>query len=547
MSIQKVKIVNFKCFEGEFTINLNRGINILVGDNESGKSTIIEAVHLALTGIFNGKYLNNEITQYLFNINVIKKYIYEINKYKISELPYLLIELHFNEEFPLFDGNDNIKKENSCGLTYKIEFDEKYKSEYEELVKRGEIKTLPIEYYIVSWTSFARDKITSRGIPIKSALIDSSSHRYYNGSDMYISRIIKDNLNSDDIVEISQAHRKMRDTFMEEESIKKINSKIKGNSTLSKKNIELSVEMLSKNAWETSLMTYLDEIPFHYNGKGEQCIIKTDLALGHYKAKEASVILIEEPENHLSHSSLNMLIKRIEQSNEEKQMIISTHSSFVANKLGIEKLFLLNNRELMSFNELDEKTFDFFKKIAGYDTLRLILCKKAILVEGDSDELIVQKAYMNENFGKLPIDDGVDVISVGISFLRFLEIAVKLNKLVTVITDNDGNIDALKRKYKDYIDENKNEQINILYDEIVDEGKLEISGKYFNYNTLEPKLLKANDNNLNKFNRIFGTKLKTIDDMHKYMKRNKTECALSIFESDEEIIIPDYIMWGVNI
>ena len=37
-------------------------------------------------------------------------------------------------------------------------------------------------------------------------------------------------------------------------------------------------------------------------------------------------------------------------------------------------------------------TFEFFKKVAGYDTLRLILCKKSILVEGDSDELVVQRA-----------------------------------------------------------------------------------------------------------------------------------------------------------
>lgn len=53
---------------------------------------------------------------------------------------------------------------------------------------------------------------------------------------------------------------------------------------------------------------------------------------------------------------------------------------------------------------------DFFKKISGYDTLRLILCKKAILVEGDSDELVVQKAYKSKNNNRLPIEDQIDVI-----------------------------------------------------------------------------------------------------------------------------------------
>ncbi len=38
-------------------------MNILVGDNNEGKSTILEAIHLCLTGIFRGKYLRNNLTQ----------------------------------------------------------------------------------------------------------------------------------------------------------------------------------------------------------------------------------------------------------------------------------------------------------------------------------------------------------------------------------------------------------------------------------------------------------------------------------------------------
>jgi putative ATP-dependent endonuclease of OLD family len=61
MKIERVKIINFKVFKGEFNLELNEGLNILVGNNESGKSTILEAIHLALTGLFNGKYLKNEL------------------------------------------------------------------------------------------------------------------------------------------------------------------------------------------------------------------------------------------------------------------------------------------------------------------------------------------------------------------------------------------------------------------------------------------------------------------------------------------------------
>ena len=45
MAIKKVKIRNFKCFKGLFEFELNKNLNILVGNNETGKSTIIEAIH----------------------------------------------------------------------------------------------------------------------------------------------------------------------------------------------------------------------------------------------------------------------------------------------------------------------------------------------------------------------------------------------------------------------------------------------------------------------------------------------------------------------
>ena len=375
-------------------------------------------------------------------------------------------------------------------------------------------------------------------------MIDSTSGKYQNGSDIYISRIVKENLEHEDIVNISQAHRNMRDLFNDDKSIIEINKKIKVSSNLSDKEIKLSVELLSKNAWENSLMTYLDEVPFHFIGKGEQCIIKTSLALSHKKTKEANLLLIEEPENHLSHTKLNQLIRQIKENNENKQMIISTHSSFVANKLGLDKLIFLNDKKVAKLSELNSDTKLFFEKISGYDTLRLILCKKAILVEGDSDELVVQKAYMLKNSGKLPIEDGIDVISVGISFKRFLEIAEKINLNVAVATDNDGDIDAISKKYKNYLGKNKKQTIKICFDDIVDSGSLMIGKKPFNYNTLEPKILK--ENSLKVLNDIFEKDYKSDDDLLKYMYSNKTNCALKIFDTDKSIEFPDYILEAIK-
>jgi putative ATP-dependent endonuclease of OLD family len=545
MKIERVKIINFKIFKGEFNLELNEGLNILVGNNETGKSTVLEAIHLALTGLFNGRYLKNELTQYLFNNEIVSEYLKNIATGNTALLPYILIELFIKgNDLPQFEGNENSEKINACGISLKIAFDEKYQPEYSQLIQNGNIKSLPIEYYDIYWSSFARESITSRSIPIKPALIDSSSARYQNGSDIYISRIVRDNLDPKEIVEISQAHRTMRDSFMECPTIKAINKKIKSGANISNKNIELSVELLSKNAWENSLMTYLDDVPFHFVGKGEQCTIKTKLALSHKKLKGANLILMEEPENHLTHSRLNSLISHIKSEHQEKQIIISTHSSFVANKLGLDNLVLLNDIKATRFNGLNPDTKNFFEKIAGYDTLRLILCKKAILVEGDSDELIVQKAYMVKNKGVLPIDNEIDVISVGTTFLRFLEIAEKISKSVVVLTDNDGNIDALKKKYENYLGCNAKAFINICFDEVIDSGDLKIGKTAFNYNTLEPKILKSNS--LQKLNVILATSYKTEDDLHKYMRENKTECALKIFSTDEDFKFPSFIMKAIE-
>ncbi|MFC0512989.1 AAA family ATPase [Mucilaginibacter angelicae] len=546
MYIKNVIIENFKCFNGLFKLKLNEGVNILVGDNEAGKSTILEAIHLALTGMLHGRYLKNELTQYIFNSDVVSTYITELETKGIKAVPpQILIEIIMaGDGLAEFEGDGNKERIKQPGFGLKILFDDKYQEEYEKLVKNGGIKTLPIEYYQIQWTSFARDEgITPRSIPIKSALIDSASNRHQNGSDIYISRIIKEFLDEEEIVKISQSHRQMKEYFMAQSAIQTINEKIKKAAKITEKQIELSVELSSKNAWENSLMTYLDNIPFHYIGKGEQCIIKTKLALGHKKAKQANIILLEEPENHLSHSKLNQLIKDIQTEQAAKQVLISTHSSFVANKLGLENLILLHNQKTVRLNDLDPETQNFFQKLSGYDTLRLILCKKAILVEGDSDELIVQKAFIMQN-GVLPIEKGIDVISVGTSFLRFMEIAAMINKPVTVVTDNDGDPKALLKKYEDYSGVNVKENIKICYDEKIDKGDLKIGDKAFNYNTLEPKMLAVNS--LKLFNTLFKTTYKDVNDMHRYMRSNKTECALALFDAQIPIQFPSYILEAIK-
>ena len=539
MSISKLKIKNFKCFSDWFTIDFDSDINILVGNNGTGKSTILEAINLVLTGTYHGKNIRNELSQYLFNKAIVDEYLETVNKEENVPPPEIIIEAYFDEEIPSFlgDGNSENSKDVS-GITLSIVFDNKYANEYQLLCKE-KITSIPIEYYDIYWRSFARENITSRSIPVKSAMIDTTSYTPISGSDFYISRIVRNILDENEIVSVTQAHRMMKEKFSEDPSIVSINQKL---AETSNQDLSISVDFGTRNSWENSLVTQLNNIPYNNIGKGTQCVLKTQLALSDKKIENKHIILIEEPECHLSYSNLNILLDSINSSSKDKQIIVTTHSSFVSNKLGLGNLILLNDCKTLRLNDLSPATNDYFKKIAGYDTLRLLLSKKAILVEGDSDELVIQRAYMDSFNGKLPIHDGIDIISVGTSFLRFLEIAKILNLQVAVVTDNDGNITSLKNKYKDYLGDNKTSNIKICFDEEVHEYNGDL--KNYNFNTLEPCIYRANT--LDIMNQILDKEFSDSDDLLKYMKENKTEVALKIFNSSIKIKYPKYIEEAIS-
>lgn len=183
--------------------------------------------------------------------------------------PEITVEIFFGgDPLPLFEGDANIYRKKGCGLSFKIAFDQDYIDDYNELIL-DDVMAIPIEFYKMTWTTFARDAVSIRTIPVNSVMIDSSGTRFQNGSDVYISKIIRDDLIEKEIVDLSQAYRKMKETFMSDKSVAAINTKITGKDDISTKTVHISVDLSAKNSWETSLMTYLEGIPFHQIGKGE--------------------------------------------------------------------------------------------------------------------------------------------------------------------------------------------------------------------------------------------------------------------------------------
>ncbi|GAA4364008.1 hypothetical protein GCM10023088_07720 [Actinomadura verrucosospora] len=72
--LSRIVIKNYRMFR-DFELAFNVEMNILVGDNAAGKSTLIEAIGLAMTGLLHGRQMAQELSPYLFNGGAVAEYL----------------------------------------------------------------------------------------------------------------------------------------------------------------------------------------------------------------------------------------------------------------------------------------------------------------------------------------------------------------------------------------------------------------------------------------------------------------------------------------
>jgi len=525
--IRKLVIQNYRKFR-TLDVDMLPGTNILVGSNDSGKSTLIEAINLALTGRVNGRIFAQEFSPYYVNLDATAQYVQELQSNPRAIPPVIIIEVYLEDggEAEILRGTNNLLGEDACGIRIQAKLSPDFEEEYRSFVANPDsIRLVPTEYYRVDWFGFSGSGVTARSVPATASVVDPSSVRLQSGVDHHMQQIIRTHLDPKERVELSRQYRSLRETFSEQEAVKRINEKLKDDSeSLTQRSLSLAIDISQRYTWENGLVAHLDDLPFQFVSKGEQSALKTVLAVGR-KADGAQIVLIEEPEAHLSFAHLRLLMNRIEAQCEGKQVIVATHSNFVLNKLGLQNMILLGEDGAHTrITDMPETTVDYFKKLAGFDTLRMVLAKGAILVEGPSDELIVQRGYLDAK-GKLPIDDGIDVISVGLSHKRFLDLAVRLKRRVWVVTDNDGKApEAVNQRFADYT---CHDFVSIH------------TGSDPACRTLEPQIVAAND--LATLNTALCENYGSKDEAVEAMTADKTGAALAIFESATKIKMPEYI------
>jgi ABC-type transport system involved in cytochrome c biogenesis ATPase subunit len=536
MHITRIYIDGFKRLN-HFDLRLNEKLNVIVGDNETGKTSVLEAINLVLTRQYDGRNIDHALDPYLFNSERVEKYFAAIRGGTLVSPPQILIEAYFNDdvadpELGRLKGTHSHDQLPCPGLQLVIEPNNDYTEDLKEYVQdTNNPKVIPVEYYRVRWQSFKGDSITARTAPLKARLIDTSIARAYRGPNRYVSQLVSDELPDEQRHLLSLAYKRLRHEFAKGEGVKTINDLLaqKDDGGTGRK-LTVQMDLSSRSSWESAITPHLDDLPFDCVGKGAQSRVQMRVAIA--GAEKSRVLLIEEPENHLSNSNMSKLMAEIaEQCDNKHQVIVSTHSAFVLNKLGLKNLQLISHDgKSAALTDLEPDTEDYFMKLPGYDTLRLILSKRAILVEGPSDELIVQRAY-EEKHGMLPLEHGVDVISVGTAFKRLLEIATRLNLNVCAVMDNDRKVARLKERYSEYLN-GTHTTVRICFDD--DEA----------YPTLEPQLRKANS--LETLNRILDKSEASKDDLNDYMENNKTECALKFFKTEQKWKAPEYIARAIQ-
>ena len=523
--ITKIKIHGYRIYK-DFLLEPNQNLNLIVGGNESGKSTLIEAIALALTGRVNGRKAAEELNPYWFNTSFVEEFVGKRKNEEPVAFPEICIEL-------FFEGRDDLQQlcgavnsdipTNACpGISMRILPNPDYSEDLESWAKDPSL-ILPVEYYMDDWRSFADHKITTRPRQLATAIIDSRTVRSTSGIDYHLREILSEHLEPPERASISLAYRQVK-ASMSDDALKKVNERIgKLHASLHDRPISLAMDQSARTSWEGSVTPHVDKVPFSMSGQGQQAAIKISLAMNKH-SEQANFVMAEEPENHLSHTSLTTLLSRMESlSSEQQQLFISTHSSFVLNRLGLDSILIMGSDGAYKLPELEPETVSYFKKLPGYDTLRLALANKVVLVEGPSDEIVFERIFI-DIYGKRPMECGIDVLSMrGLSLKRCLEFCAALDKTVAALRDNDGADPAeLRTDVQEWLVKGRRE----LFIGKVNEGE-----------TLEPQLVHFNGEN--ELRKILNVKAHA--DLSKWMKREKTECALRISESKHTIVPPEYM------
>ena len=432
MFLSKLKLKNFRKYKN-LEVPFKEGLNVLIGENDSGKTTIIDAIRVLL-GTQSHEYY----------------YMDEKDFNNPNE------EMEIECTFSFKDGSDSKVAKFLEWITFNDEKKPELIVRLKAIKKELKIKRTITAGEIDLDTRF--DLLDELRVTYLKPLRDANNELIA-GRSSRLSQILKSHElfykkeNEHPFIEFAKEFN---------EDINKYFSDDEGKLILSNINKHLG-EFLGKekkedyetniNITEDKLDTILNSLNLSLSknklglGTLNQLYMSLELLLFEIDKNTLNLCLIEELEVHLHPQAQLRTIKHL-QNNFEKnsQIILTTHSVNLASSLKLENLILCKNKNVYplgkDYTQLEEENYIFLEMFLDATKANLFFAKGVIFVEGSAENLLVPA--IAEIIEK-PLDKyGVSIVNVSsTAFNNYSKIFLRKNKNesmeipVAIITDLD--------------------------------------------------------------------------------------------------------------
>ncbi|MDD1791540.1 AAA family ATPase [Enterovibrio sp. ZSDZ42] len=566
MYIRTVEIENYRAFK-KFEIKLSP-LSLIIGENEAGKTNLFSALTLPLNSndiSFNNKRLSvSDI-----NREAIKDFYQAIMDDKEDDeikalIPKVRIEVEFTEP-------KNIIEEGVVGKwiigeeaddSYKIRYDFRPKDadlfvktakdllEGIEDIKDTRWFNLPIELYDYDVTQSNNGLKVSysdlRLISINSinAERDDFAESNTQKSNDILTKMLISSLVDADKAKINSAYSSFFDAIENTETFEKIVTPDPDFENFFDEivdKLECIPNLPNLKSILSNITLKSGESYLYQRGLGYRNLVYIYLLFEFFKGNKNALNLccIEEPEAHLSVNNLrfatDFIYKSTQKGGSSLQTLISSHSPQVINKLELTNVIVLSGNDAIHLTDSKKQLTNYLRKRPNFDILKLLLSNKTVLVEGTTEEMLINAILYRDNKNV----SSLEVISIEqTGFTTFMDVWLQVNKgntkkRLSIIRDYDEN-DTTKNKHEKYDTDNDNIRVRT-------------TTKY----TLEDDLAEA-DGNLDRLNTLFKKSYQTSKQMAEFLKKNKAERMLKIADSildennEDPIKLPKHIQEALD-
>lgn len=428
MYLSEIVIQNFRQFD-DFTLKFNKGLNLLVGENNAGKSSVIDAIRLVLDTT-SAEWVSLKGTDFLSGTNELKIRL-KFDELTSRELG-LFLEYLTSEEITVGVNASTL----FITLTAKIALNSFKKTQFIKTEIRSGINNEgpTVEREVREYLAATYLK------PLRDAEAELSS-----GRTSRLSQILGSNTSlagdvgaTQRIIELlTEASKQIQSDV----AIQAAQENIAGllNSLTFKVNVFNPVLSLlgskdytdmSESEKSYALKSILEKLTLELDASGIKhglgysslLFMATELMLLKQEKEQYPLLLVEEPEAHL-HPQLQLkFINYLRTENSQLQCILSTHSPVLASKAPLESLIIMQDGQAFPLRKgctaLGDEDYIFLEKFLDSTKANMFFAKGVLLVEGVAEVVLVPK--IAELLGRPLESYGVSLVSVnGLSRKRY--------------------------------------------------------------------------------------------------------------------------------